>query len=104
MWTTGHIVGFGQLRHRASRGSDLPEGAETHINYSICEPHRRKGYGTALLALLLDEARRIGLEVVRVGADSDNLGSLNVIRNNGGRLVAKFAARAGVVLIFEFRL
>jgi len=43
----GEILGFGQLRHRPSRGADLPDGAESHIHYAIDGPHQRKGHAAS---------------------------------------------------------
>ena len=42
------------------------------------------------LALLLPEARRLGLPYVELTADPDNLPSQRVITNNGGVLVRRF--------------
>ena len=101
----GEIIGYGQLRHRPSRGADLPEGAEFHIHYSVAEFHQRKGYGRALLGLLLQEARAIGLSAVRVGCDASNTASRRIIEANGGQFVGDFTDRIGEqVLLFEIRL
>ena len=101
----GEIIGYGQLRHRPSRGADLPEGAEFHIHYSVAEPHRRLGHGTALLRLLLEEARAIGLSAVRVGCDASNTASRRIIEANGGQPVSEFDSKAGGrVLLFEIAL
>jgi predicted acetyltransferase len=75
------LVGTSLLRHRLSEGL-LHDGG--HIGYSICPTQRRKGYGTCLLALTLDEARRLGLERVLVMSGTDNLASIRIIENNGG--------------------
>jgi predicted acetyltransferase len=101
----GEVVGFGQLRHRPSGGEGLPEGAESHVHYSVAEPHRRNGYGRELLRLLLDEARAIGLSAVRVGCNASNIASRRVIETNGGRFVGEFTDRTGEqVLLFEVPL
>jgi predicted acetyltransferase len=47
---------------------------------------RRLGHGTALLRLVLIEARAQGIERVRVTCDDDNIGSIKVIERNGGVL------------------
>jgi predicted acetyltransferase len=101
----GHVVGFGQLRHRPSHSEGLPDGSESHIYYQIDDAHRRRGYGTRLLALLLDEARAIGLPAVRVSCDDDNAGSRRIIEANGGKPVGEFPFRTGGrLLLFEIGL
>ena len=57
-----------------------------HIGYDVRPSMRRRGYGTALLRLTLLEARALGIERIRVTCDDDNVGSINVIERNGGRL------------------
>jgi predicted acetyltransferase len=57
-----------------------------HIGYDVRPSMRRRGYGTALLRLTLLEARAVGIERIRVTCDDDNVGSINVIERNGGRL------------------
>jgi len=55
-----------------------------HIGYMIHPSERRKGYGTRILALALDEARRLGLERVLITCSPDNIGSARIIEKNGG--------------------
>lgn len=74
-------VGCGHLRHMLNDA--LREGSG-HIGYAIAKPFRGKGYGNAILALLLQEARKIGIERVQVRANTDNERSNKVIRANGG--------------------
>ena len=57
-----------------------------HIGYDVRPSSRRRGFGTAALGLVLPEARRRGLERVRLTADSDNLPSIKIIERNGGVL------------------
>ena len=56
-------VGYGRLRHRLNAALEAHSG---HIGYAIAQPYRGRGYGNAILALLLNEAARAGAEV---GAD-----------------------------------
>ncbi len=69
-----------------------------NIGYSVRPSERNKGYGTAMLALALGEARRRGLKRVLITCDKDNLISARVIRNNGGVLDSEsYSPRAGRV-------
>jgi predicted acetyltransferase len=101
----GEAIGFTQVRHRPSCAADLPPEAANHIYYEIAEAHRGRGYGKAILALALVEARRIGLEAVRIGAAVSNVASTRIIRANGGVLVAEVVAGDGEpIRLYEVRL
>ena len=51
-----------------------------HIGYAVVPWKRRLGYATRALALLLDDARREGLDHVELTTDPDNEPSQKVIR------------------------
>ncbi|HVZ01152.1 MAG TPA: GNAT family N-acetyltransferase [Dongiaceae bacterium] len=67
--------------------SELPDYCLGHIGYSIVPWKRRRGYATAALALVLDEARKVGLDSVQLTTDLKNEPSQKVILANGGRLM-----------------
>ena len=75
------ILGVSSLRHHLVPILKIEGG---HIGYAIRPSERRKGYGTRLLALMLDEARALGLCRVLVTCDTDNIGSARIIQKNGG--------------------
>ena len=91
----GEAIGYAQLRHRPSCNDDLPPEAGNHVYYEIAEALRGRGHGKALLALVLAEARRIGLERVRLTVTEDNPTSRHIVEGAGGQLVAEFTARTG---------
>ncbi|WP_225773728.1 GNAT family N-acetyltransferase [Inquilinus sp. Marseille-Q2685] len=68
----------------------LPAHVLGHIGYSIVPWKQGRGYATRGLALLLPEARALGLPYVELTVDPDNLASQRVILANGGRLVERF--------------
>jgi predicted acetyltransferase len=47
---------------------------------------RRKGIATKMIALALDECKKLGLERVLMVCDKENIGSAKSIKNNGGIL------------------
>jgi predicted acetyltransferase len=57
-----------------------------HIGYDVRPSRRRRGYGTRLLQLGLEEARTRGINPIRITCDADNLGSIAIIERNGGVL------------------
>jgi predicted acetyltransferase len=67
--------------------SELPDYCLGHIGYSIVPWKRRRGYATAALAQVLDEARKVGLASVQLTTDLSNEPSQKVIRANGGHLL-----------------
>jgi predicted acetyltransferase len=56
-----------------------------HIGYTVRPSDRRKGYGSTLCRLMLEEAwSRLGLRRVLITCDTDNVGSARIIQKNGG--------------------
>jgi predicted acetyltransferase len=86
----GELVGYAQLRHRPSHSADLPPEAANHVYYEIAEAHRGQGYGKVLLRLVIAEARRIGLEAVRLTVDDSNPTSRHIIEGAGGVLIGEY--------------
>lgn len=57
-----------------------------NVGYGIAPQHRRKGYATKGLGLLLKEAKKAGLKKLLIAARDDNVGSWKAIEKNGGVL------------------
>lgn len=57
-----------------------------NIGYSVRPSERRKGYATRMLALALDECRKLGFARVLVTCEPGNAASTRVIMKNGGVL------------------
>ena len=75
------ISGAVNIRHRLSEYLKFRGG---HISYYIADSDRRKGYGTLILSLALQECRRMNIESVMISCARHNIGSKNIIKNNGG--------------------
>jgi predicted acetyltransferase len=82
----GEIVGIIRVRPRLTPKAEKNDG---HIGYDVAPSHRRKGYGTALLRLVLIEARRLGLDRVIVTCATSNVPSRRVIEKSDGRLLGE---------------
>lgn len=93
----GRVIGFSKLRHRLN---ELLRTRGGHIGYGIRTSLRGRGYGTEILRLTLDEARRHGLKEVILTCDARNAVSRRVIEKNGGRLLDEIDER----LIFMIAL
>lgn len=57
-----------------------------HIGDGIRPSERRKGYATAMIALALEECKRLGIRKVLMCCDKENIGSAKSIVKNGGIL------------------
>lgn len=79
----GKIIGTGSLRHKLNQRLAVYGG---HIGYSVRPSERRKGYGSLILQLLKEKARKFGFERVFITCDTDNAASAKIIEKNGGKL------------------
>ena len=75
------VIGAASLRHYLT-----VEGFNTwgHIGYGVRPSERRKGYGTEILKLTLEEAKKKKIYKVLMGAHKSNKGSCKVIENCNG--------------------
>jgi predicted acetyltransferase len=79
----GVVLGTTSIRYELT---EFLRNIGGQIGYNIRPGQRRKGYGTVILALTLQEAKKLGLERVLVTCDEDNVGSMKIIEQNGGKL------------------
>jgi predicted acetyltransferase len=77
------FIGRVSIRHRLNEFLLRIGG---HIGYYIRPDERGKGYGSRILAMALEKARRLGLTRVLVTCDEGNLASRKIIEKNGGLL------------------
>jgi predicted acetyltransferase len=97
----GEIVACARLRFWLSPALEVEGG---HIGYDVRPSSRYRGFGTAVLALVLPEARRRGLESVRLTVDSDNLASIKIIERNGGVLCGEATSATSGKPIKQFSI
>jgi predicted acetyltransferase len=88
MWD-GEFCGVIGLRWQPGTAA-LPPTCLGHIGYSVVPWKRRRGYATRALALLLPDARTVGLPYAELTTDADNVASRRIIEANGGVLVERF--------------
>ena len=88
----GEILGQVNIRHRLTPALEDFGG---HVGYHVRPSQRGKGHGTTMLALALDEARRLRLTRVLITCDPDNVASARVIEKNGGVLASRSVAHNG---------
>ncbi|HEV8688733.1 MAG TPA: GNAT family N-acetyltransferase [Ideonella sp.] len=68
----------------------LPPHCLGHIGYAVVPWRQGRGHATRALALLLPEARAVGLPFVEITTDPENIASQRVIEANGGVLFERF--------------
>jgi predicted acetyltransferase len=68
----------------------LPSYCLGHIGYSVVPWKQRRGYATAALLSVLDEARLMRMPYVEITADPDNVPSQKVALSAGGILYEQF--------------
>lgn len=74
--------------------AELPPHVPGHIGYAVPEWKRGRGYASRALALLLPDARAMGMPYVELTTLPDNIPSQKVITSNGGVLVERFEKAA----------
>jgi predicted acetyltransferase len=77
------IVGAVNIRHHLNESLLLNGG---HIGDGVRPSERRKGIATKMIALALNECKKLGIERVLMVCDKENVGSAKSIQNNGGIL------------------
>ena len=80
---TGQVVGMIDVRHKLNEALLYRGG---HIGYSVRPSQRRKGYATQMLALALEECKKLGLDRALITCDKENVASARTILANGGVL------------------
>jgi predicted acetyltransferase len=86
------FIGEASIRHELNAHL-LKEGG--HVGYGIRPSRQRRGYGRLILALALEQCRRLGLNRVLLTCDDRNLASARIIEANGGALENVIADPAG---------
>lgn len=77
------IVGAVNIRHYLN---DYLLNYGGHIGDGIRPSERKKGYGTKMVRLALEECKKLGIKKVLIVCDKNNIGSKKTIINNGGVL------------------
>ena len=80
---TNRFVGAVNIRHRLNA---LLLRSGGHIGDGVRPSERRRGVATRMIAMALEECRRLGIERVLMVCDKDNIASARSIQKNGGVL------------------
>jgi predicted acetyltransferase len=96
-------IGMVQIRHKPGGSASVPEDMRSHLYYEIEEFHRGKGYMKIIFPLIIEEAKKIGLQEFFATVYADNIASKKVIENNGGKLIKQTILEDGRIF-FKYRL
>lgn len=80
---SGQMVGAVNIRHWLNDALLLNGG---HVGDGVRPSRRREGIGTRMVALALEECRKLGISKVLMVCDRDNIASRRTIEKNGGVL------------------
>ena len=80
------IVGSGSIRLNPEIDK-ITETYAGHIFYQIVPTYRKQGYGTIICHLLLQKMKKLGFKEAIITCYDTNVGSINIIENNGGELI-----------------
>ncbi len=83
---SNHVLAVSSLRHTLTEAL-LQSGG--HIGYGVRPSERGNGYAKLLLALTLQEAKKIGINSAMLSCKDDNLASAKTIEALGGKLEDK---------------
>ena len=89
------VVGEIRFRPRIEPPYERHNG---HVGYNIRPSMRGRGYATRQLALLIAEARRLGLPGLLLPVVGENPASVRVIVKNGGRFLRETRAKGGTLV------
>ena len=89
MWDEDQFCGSINLRWQ--EGTDeLPPHVPGHIGFAVPEWRRQRGYASAMLRGILEEARERGLAFVLLAAEPGNAASRRTIEKLGGEDIGRF--------------
>ena len=83
LYEDGVPVGMGKVRHILT---DALRTAGGNIGYAIRPSKRGKGLGKALVKMLIQEARKLGVDEMLITVHEDNIASLKAALSTGGEL------------------
>ena len=89
------FVGAVNIRHQLN---DALLRSGGHIGDGVRLSQRRKGIATQMIALALDECRKLGIPRVLMVCNKSNIGSAKSIQRNGGVLENELVLEDGAVI------
>lgn len=90
-------VGIGRIIHRTS--DYLESIGVGNLGYAIGKMYRGMGYGNILLKELLKKCTAFGYDYIKLFPYKNNIPTVKVMLNNGGKIVDSFNGEKHVIVI-----
>ena len=95
------LVGVSSLRHHLNKEIMACGG---HIGLGIRPSYRGKGLGNVLMALTIQEARKLGIKDIHIHCHESNEASVRMIVRNGGVLHSKIGVGEPTEVVLRYVL
>ena len=95
------LIGTCAVRHPVTSEVENTLG---HLGGSVRPSYRRKGYGTVVMDLLMNQARKIGLKKAICIVEKTNLASQKIIEKFGGKVVGEELDESSGTKIIRYRI
>lgn len=94
---TNEVVGVVRVRHEEVDNAG-------HIGYDISPDYRKKGYGSLILKLALEQAINIGMDEVILTCNIENIASKKIIEKNDGKLLGTIFDEEEDEYLYKYRI
>lgn len=91
------FIGRISIRHSLSKYLEKYDG---NIGFEICPSKRKMGYGSILLGLGIEQAKKLGLNKLLIMCKDSNIASIKIIEKNNGILIKKYFVKINTENIY----
>lgn len=91
------IIGMVNIRYGVTE-ENIKKGVG-HIGSGVRPTERRKGYGTEILKICLEECKKYNLPEIHLNVNDENLSAIRTIEKNKGKLNGKIVIDNGKILL-----
>lgn len=91
------FIGRISIRHSLSEYLEKYDG---NIGFEICPSKRKMGYGSILLSLGIEQAKKLELNKILIMCKDSNTASIKIIEKNNGILIEKYFVKINTEKIY----
>jgi ribosomal-protein-alanine N-acetyltransferase len=78
-----------KIQAQDSKSADFGQVLKYELGYRLSEKVQGKGYGTKALSLIIEEAKKLKIQVLEAGTSTLNIGSQKILIKNGFTLIGQ---------------